>query len=362
MSYLTITKHLDTHKRPQRRMEGGARRTVGSTALLAVLLGSSGGVAVDTVAATSASAASTISTLTAGGTLYSGDILQSPNKQIYATMQSDGNFVVYRTTGPTTRAVVWHTNTPGNPGAYIVNQGDGNIVIYAPLPNNQRKAIWWSGTSGRGAATLLVQDDENVVLYAPAGAGGRTATWSWKTGVIPAAPAPSSGVATLRQRIVAVALGEVGSGRSVEGNDENKKIVNCNYYSTIVSSGGPSCTTPSGLPGKQEAWCAQFVRYVYKTAGAGHYNNMDAGARSTKNYGTWKDNPKNDVTGIQPGDMIAFKLNTGTPNDDHVGIVVAVNGTSLTTVEGNSGDTVQRITTRKTTDATISGYATPLAG
>jgi len=326
------------------------RRAGASTVMLAALLGAGSGIALDTISATIASAA-TIDSLTSGGTMHGGDVLRSPSGQINMTMQGDGNLVIYRTTGPSTRAVVWHTNTPQQPGAYVVNQGDGNLVIYKPLSNNQRVAIWQSGTGGRGPARLLMQDDQNLVLYSDA--DGK-ATWSSNTSVINAGPTSVSG---LRRDIITVALGEVGLARATEGAE------NCNYYSSQVSSAATkNCTTPSGQPGKPEAWCAQFARWVYKTAGAGNYDRMDAGARSVKNYGTWKNNPSNNVTGIQPGDLIGFKLNTGTPNDDHVGIVVEVNGTSLTTVEGNTGSgKVTKVTNRKVTDSTISGYATPTA-
>lgn len=321
------------------------RRTAASTVVLAALLGAGAGVAAGTFTATAASAA-TIDSLAAGSTMYGGDVLRSPGGLVYLTMQTDGNLVIYRTTGPSTRVVVWHTNTPGKPGSYVVNQGDGNLVIYKPLANNQRVAIWQSGTYGRGPARLQMQDDQNLVLV---GNDGRP-TWSWKTGVIPA------GSSSLRQRIASTALGEVGAARATEGAG------NCNFYSSQVSSSGRSCITPSGAPGRAEAWCAQFVRWVYKTAGAANYDRMDAGARSVKNYGTWRSNPSSNVTGIQPGDLIAFRLNTGTPDDDHIGVVVAVNGAALVTVEGNtSSGKVTRVTTRTVTDSSISGYATPMS-
>ena len=45
-----------------------------------------------------------------------------------ATMQSDGNFVVYDSGG----VPVFHTSTYGNPGAYLAVRDDGNLVVYAP--------------------------------------------------------------------------------------------------------------------------------------------------------------------------------------------------------------------------------------
>jgi hypothetical protein len=45
----------------------------------------------------------------------------------YATMQTDGNFVVYNSYGNP----VWHTWTFGNPGAYLAVKDDGGLVVYS---------------------------------------------------------------------------------------------------------------------------------------------------------------------------------------------------------------------------------------
>ena len=42
-------------------------------------------------------------------------------------MQDDGNFVIYDGWG----APIWHTNTWGNPGAYLSIHNDGNMAIYS---------------------------------------------------------------------------------------------------------------------------------------------------------------------------------------------------------------------------------------
>jgi hypothetical protein len=55
-----------------------------------------------------------------------------------ATMQIDGNFVLYNSSNQ----AKWSTGTSGNPGAYLVMQDDGNLVIYTPTG----QAKWASGT------------------------------------------------------------------------------------------------------------------------------------------------------------------------------------------------------------------------
>lgn len=100
-------------------------------------------------------------------------------------MQGDGNLVLYSTGG----AVMWNSQTSGNPGARLAMQTDGNMVIYSA----SNVPLWWTGTtqnpnhldyinnifpSGRMYAgqsittadrrfRLVLQGDGNLVLYAP---------------------------------------------------------------------------------------------------------------------------------------------------------------------------------------------------
>lgn len=62
-----------------------------------------------------------------------------------AHMQSDGNFVVYKTTTPTVGQDVWSSVTYGHPGAYLILQDDGNLVVY---DKDGVTALWNSGTWG----------------------------------------------------------------------------------------------------------------------------------------------------------------------------------------------------------------------
>jgi hypothetical protein len=127
-----------------------------------------------------------------------------------ATMQADGNLVVYTAEDE----VAWASGTDGHPGAQLVLQPDGNLVIYAgadalwasgqlgsaihageglqpgqyvlsPTGRYQlvmqpdgnlveyaagRRAVWASGTDGHPGATLAMQADGNLVVYGPDGA------------------------------------------------------------------------------------------------------------------------------------------------------------------------------------------------
>ncbi|HET9721977.1 MAG TPA: CHAP domain-containing protein, partial [Candidatus Saccharimonadales bacterium] len=55
----------------------------------------------------------------------------------------------------------------------------------------------------------------------------------------------------------------------------------------------------------------------------------------------------------QPGDVMVF---TGADDAGHVGIVETVTGTTVQTIEGNSGDKVQRNTYNYQTDPTVLGW------
>lgn len=116
----------------------------------------------------SASAAAGTPRLNRGERLSAGQSLTSPSGLLTLAMQTDGNLVLYAP-GNSAR---WHTQTHGNPGAFVQLQSDGNLVLYAADLTVLRN---WA-THGTDAAFLQVQDDGNLVLYTS------TATPLWNTG------------------------------------------------------------------------------------------------------------------------------------------------------------------------------------
>jgi hypothetical protein len=148
-----------------------------------------------------------VETSSSGGILWSS--LTQGKTVTRATMQTDGNFVLYNGNTP-----VWSTQTGGHPGAVLRLQNDGGLVIgsgatwfwtteqdLAPgsslLPgqylvsgngqytlrlqsdgnlveyNSSGAAIWSLGTAGRGVTALTMQSDGNLVLYA-----GNSVVWA----------------------------------------------------------------------------------------------------------------------------------------------------------------------------------------
>lgn len=105
-----------------------------------------------------------------------------------------------------------------------------------------------------------------------------------------------------------------------------------------------------------EAWCADFVSYLYTKAGK-PLNEPWTPALLAKLHanGTWnRNNPK-------PGDIIMFDWSPGGPTAQHTGVVEKVfrkNGRLMVqTIEGNSSDAVRRLT-YAVGDSRIAGFGT----
>ncbi|MFD9892701.1 CHAP domain-containing protein [Amycolatopsis sp. NPDC059027] len=160
--------------------------------------------------------------------------------------------------------------------------------------------------------------------------------------------------ATTRQKIVSIAKAEMNNA----DHNREKFGKNCNFYSGQVGGG-----TPCG-PGNKwraEAWCADFLKYVWKKAGADTAG-INAGAASLysygKKHGTW--NSGSSIAGVKAGDAIVYNLNSAGTHASHVGIVTAVNKSTgkITVISGNYGDRVDDVTAKP--GGSVSGYAGPV--
>jgi hypothetical protein len=110
------------------------------------------------------------------------------------------------------------------------------------------------------------------------------------------------------------------------------------------------------MAGICQSWCANFVSWVYKEAGAPFTGGSNGGWRLPSVTGvqawikanaTWYPNTPGS-SAPQPGDIVIFS-NSGSNADssgnlDHTGIVESVSGTTLNTIEGNSSNAVKRRT------------------
>lgn len=89
-------------------------------------------------------------------------------------------------------------------------------------------------------------------------------------------------------------------------------------------------TKANGLP-----WCGSFCNWVLAQAGvkAPSVVGTAAGAHKFKEIGRWHETP-------QPGDLAFMDFpHDGVDRISHVGIVVAVSGNTITTIEGNTSGT-----------------------
>jgi hypothetical protein len=112
-------------------------------------------------------------TLQAGEGLNPGENLYSCNGRFVLNMGSTGNLLLWETdNGP---SLLWQQTFSGlNRGSYATMQGDGNFVVY---PGPGIPAAWATNTPGYPGAWFAVQDDGNLVVYD----GGGIPRWASNT-------------------------------------------------------------------------------------------------------------------------------------------------------------------------------------
>ncbi|MCW2528889.1 MAG: hypothetical protein JWM76_3749 [Pseudonocardiales bacterium] len=101
-------------------------------------------------------------TVIAPAALPAGYTMVSSAGRYHATLQTDGNLVVYNGAG----TPAWSSGTFGYPGSTLILQSDGNMVIYS----SDNAPVWNARTAQSSPANYLtIQDDGNLVLYTSAG-------------------------------------------------------------------------------------------------------------------------------------------------------------------------------------------------
>ncbi|MGW2402886.1 ricin-type beta-trefoil lectin domain protein, partial [Kitasatospora sp. NPDC001664] len=94
--------------------------------------------------------------LVPGRTLKSGE--QATADRTSLVMQADGNLVL---TDRQSSRTLWSSGTEGHPGAVATLQEDGNLVVYAA----DGRAVWATDTWKNLRSRLVVQRDGNLVIY-----------------------------------------------------------------------------------------------------------------------------------------------------------------------------------------------------
>lgn len=123
-------------------------------------------------------------------------------------------------------------------------------------------------------------------------------------------------------RIIANAKKEIGTKENPSGS--NRVKYNTDYYGKPV--------TGSAYP-----WCCTFVWWVFREAGA---SDLFFGGKKTAYCPTllndYKKKGQTVASGYKPGDIVFFNFSGGS-TAQHVGICTAWDGTSITTIDGNTG-------------------------
>ena len=164
--------------------------------------------------------------------------------------------------------------------------------------------------------------------------------------------------------VVALAESEVGY---------REKASNAQLDDPTGNAGGNNWTKyardldniPDYYNGKKNgyAWCDIFVDWCFAQCfGAERGRQMlyqpkqSAGAGCLYSAGYYKQNNAFHRTNPRVGDQVFFSYSPG--EYSHTGIIVDVNGNTITTVEGNTSDSVGR-RTYETSNRSIAGYGTP---
>lgn len=96
------------------------------------------------------------------------DYLVSKSGLFFAIMQADGNFCVYRGSGPDNNyGLLWCTKKTARGGRFFaIMQADGNFVIYKGKPGDKRGHVWsHKKTAPGGEFYAIIQDDGNFCVY-----------------------------------------------------------------------------------------------------------------------------------------------------------------------------------------------------
>ena len=141
----------------------------------------------------------------------------------------------------------------------------------------------------------------------------------------------SGGTGTSTSQVNAIlnkARSQIGVSETPLGSNNVK--YNTAYYGGAVN-------------GAAYPWCCAFVWWVFKECGLSHLFNGGAKTAYCPTAVSWfKSQGRWYTKNYQPGDVIFFSWkNNGVA--DHVGIVESVNGSTVTCIEGNTGDMVKRV-------------------
>ncbi|WP_155361037.1 CHAP domain-containing protein, partial [Acrocarpospora macrocephala] len=184
------------------------------------------------------------------------------------------------------------------------------------------------------------------------------------SGLIAITTTPAAAVS--RDSIVSVAQSQLNNASR---NHEQPLGSGCNYYTGYFRTWKPAagCPATDGVQWRDSDWCADFSKYVWKNAGVPYADVPETSggvltgwASSFKDYGTTHGTWHTRASGYtpQPGDALVFDWDQNGVID-HVGIVKSASGSTVYTIEGNSGDRIKENSYSRT-NIDIVGYSSPV--
>ncbi|MDR2501957.1 MAG: CHAP domain-containing protein [Oscillospiraceae bacterium] len=152
-----------------------------------------------------------------------------------------------------------------------------------------------------------------------------------------------------RDTVLAVSRSFVGIREAPRGS--NNVIFNTRYYGREVS-------------GAAYPWCVTFLWDVFRNAGASALFYGGAKTASSTELMNWaKKESLFRASAPRPGDIVFFNWSGVVTSAEHVGLVTAVAGSGISTIEGNTsgagGEDDGVVTEHRRTDKHIVGFCSP---
>ncbi|MFF7634314.1 polymorphic toxin-type HINT domain-containing protein [Kitasatospora sp. NPDC008050] len=165
----------------------------------------------------------------AGTTLTAGQSVSSNAATLM--MQTDGNLVL---TSKRTGNVLWaDNNSYGHPGSWATMQPDGNLVVY----DANHSPLWSSVTWGNSGAYAVVQDDGNLVVYS---AGAKSALWNANTANFPDAANGATLTWDAENRLASTTV--AGAATSYLYDADGNQLIRRDPGSTTINLGADELT------------------------------------------------------------------------------------------------------------------------
>lgn len=163
--------------------------------------------------------------LAAGGVLMPGQYITSASKQLFAIMQWDKNFCVYRGSGPAAQgALIWCSGSDNarptgglfaqalSNQFFATMQTNGQFCVNSGFPNSSATMLWCANAAtGNGPYYLALQENQALAVFDGAAPGSKSVRWS-SIPALTAFTASVSGTGTVSAPAVAGGTGAVSCG------------------------------------------------------------------------------------------------------------------------------------------------------